>query len=43
MFKPSQIQSIHLKKKQNKTKKKKKEKKILPIFDVVTWQQRIIV
>ena len=37
MFKPSQIQSIHLKKKQ------KKQKKILPIFDVVTWQQRIIV
>ena len=41
MFKSSQIQSMHLKKK--KTKKKNKKKNILPIFDVVTWQQRIIV
>ena len=41
MFKPSQIQSIHLKKK--KQKKQQKKKKILPIFDVVTWQQSIIV
>ena len=42
MFKSSQIQSMHLKKNKNK-KNKKKQKNILPIFDVVTWQQRIIV